>query len=266
MGNDPGNEVDPTGGFVGIPPAFFEAIQKMGGTLDNVTVIGKVKTVTTISSSGALIDATKRIIEGGRIINSAFQKPSLFQRIGQFFLSAGPVIARGASVIGGVLIPIRTGEGASLNKEQQEALRKQFFELHTNDPSEASDQYLSEVEERLNSGKATSNDWRFKDEINRRKTARGNGDNSSDEKEVNESRAVDKFLNENELAKRLETTVKDYHDNIKPLMKKDFSEEMKKIGSKNPDFSPDDAGNIMLKNPQTGKTISTNVPLNLYKN
>ena len=172
MGNDPANGVDPTGGFVGIPPAFFEAIQKMGGTLDNVTVIAKAKTVTTISSSGALIDATKRIIEGGRIINSAFQKPSLFQRIGQFFLSAGPVIARGASVIGGVLIPISTGEGASFSKEQNEAHRKQVFEKYINDPSEASDQYLNEVEERLNRGKATSNDWNFKDEINRRKTQR----------------------------------------------------------------------------------------------
>ena len=73
-----------------------------------------------------------------------------------------------------------------------------------------------------------------------------------------------KFLDKKELAKRLGTTVDNYHDNIKPLMKKDFSKEMKKLNSTNPDFSPNDAGNVMLKNPQTGKTIHTEVPFDTY--
>ena len=74
-----------------------------------------------------------------------------------------------------------------------------------------------------------------------------------------------KFLDADELAKRLGTTVADYHKNIKPLMKKDFAAEMKKIGTTNPDFSPDALGNVMLKNPQTGKVITTNTPFDLYK-
>ncbi len=74
-----------------------------------------------------------------------------------------------------------------------------------------------------------------------------------------------KFLDKKELAKRLGTTTDDYHDRIKPLMKKDFSKEMKKIGSTNPDFSPNDLGNVMLKHPKTGKTVHTNVPFDIYK-
>ena len=47
-------------------------------------------------------------------------------------------------------------------------------------------------------------------------------------------------------------------------MKMDFSKEMKKIESTNPDFSPNDLGNVMLKNPLTGRTIHTDVPFNTY--
>jgi hypothetical protein len=73
-----------------------------------------------------------------------------------------------------------------------------------------------------------------------------------------------KWLDAKELAKRLGTTVDDYHKNIKRVMKADFSKEMKKINSTNPDFSPNDLGNIMLKNAQTGKTIDTDVPFDKY--
>ncbi len=74
-----------------------------------------------------------------------------------------------------------------------------------------------------------------------------------------------KFLTSEQLAKKLGTTISDYHDNIKPILKKDFASEMKKIGTTNPDFTPNDLGYIVLKNPKTGKTISTNIPLILYK-
>ncbi|GHT53762.1 hypothetical protein FACS189446_1990 [Bacteroidia bacterium] len=74
-----------------------------------------------------------------------------------------------------------------------------------------------------------------------------------------------KFLNAEQLAKKLGTTVADYHQSIKTIMKKDFAKEMKAIGTTNPDFSPNEAGFIVLRNPQTGKTIVTNVPLSAYK-
>ena len=73
------------------------------------------------------------------------------------------------------------------------------------------------------------------------------------------------FPTADEIAKRLATTVKIFHDQIKPMMKKDFSSEMKKINSTNPDIGIDEIGNIVLKNPKTGKTISTNFPLDAYK-
>lgn len=39
---------------------------------------------------------------------------------------------------------------------------------------------------------------------------------------------------------------------------------MKKINSTNPDFSPNYIGNVMLKNPLTGKTIHSEVPFKIY--
>jgi microcystin degradation protein MlrC len=47
-----------------------------------------------------------------------------------------------------------------------------------------------------------------------------------------------KFLKAEQLAKKLGTTVADYHKTIKNVMKKDFAKEMKAIGTTNPDFSP----------------------------
>jgi predicted Mrr-cat superfamily restriction endonuclease len=73
------------------------------------------------------------------------------------------------------------------------------------------------------------------------------------------------FPTSEELAKALETTVKNFHKNIKDIMKKDFKNEMKKINSTNPDIGIDKFNNIHLKNPKTGKTIDTKTPLDLYK-
>lgn len=67
-----------------------------------------------------------------------------------------------------------------------------------------------------------------------------------------------------ELAKILNTTVKDYHDNIKPVIKKQFKTEMDKIGSTNPDIGYDVDGNLLLKNPSNGKEINTNFPISAF--
>lgn len=48
-------------------------------------------------------------------------------------------------------------------------------------------------------------------------------------------------------------------------MKQEFWKEMKSLGTTNPDFSPDELGNIMLRNPDTGRVVKTNVPLELFK-
>jgi len=259
MGNDPANLTDPNGGCTNCFTGVSATLQGMFGTLTPVTVFGQAKVLTTITSTGASVDAVKRVIDGGKIIDQAVKNGQLINRLIQLIRFVAPLAVRPSLVAVGVLIPIKTGPGASFTPEQ-------MYERIHGKPEDHSDEYLAGAEERMNSGNALPNDWLLAEEIQRRKTARGNGDNSSVEKEVNDSKAVDKFLNEKELAKRLETTVEDYHKNIKPLLKKDFSDEMKKIGSTNPDFSPDDDGNIMLKNPQTGKTISTKVPLSIYKN
>ncbi len=74
-----------------------------------------------------------------------------------------------------------------------------------------------------------------------------------------------KFLKVEQFAKRLGTTVEEYHKTVKAVMKKDFAKEMKALGTTNPDFSPNEIGNIVLRNPQTGKTLITNIPLDIYK-
>jgi RHS repeat-associated protein len=74
-----------------------------------------------------------------------------------------------------------------------------------------------------------------------------------------------KFLKKDELAKRLNTNVDDYHDNIKKQMKSEHKVEMKKLGTTNPDFTPNDAGKLDLRNPKTGKTITTNTDFVKYR-
>ncbi|MGC0154973.1 VENN motif pre-toxin domain-containing protein, partial [Chromobacterium vaccinii] len=72
------------------------------------------------------------------------------------------------------------------------------------------------------------------------------------------------FPSKEQLAKDLNTSVEDFHKNIKNDIKSEFKQEMKKIGTSNPDVGVDKAGNIVLKNPKTGKTFNTNVPLNSF--
>ncbi|MBK6729696.1 MAG: hypothetical protein IPG60_01620 [Bacteroidetes bacterium] len=74
-----------------------------------------------------------------------------------------------------------------------------------------------------------------------------------------------KFLNSSELANRLKTSQRNYHKVIKPKMKKYFTKEMRELGTTNPDFTPDSFGNIVLRNPESGLTKSTNIPLTKFK-
>lgn len=74
------------------------------------------------------------------------------------------------------------------------------------------------------------------------------------------------FPDERELAKRLGAANKDeFHDVIKQGIKTDFSRELQKAGIKNPDIGFDDVGNIIFKDPKTGRTLETDVPLSSYR-
>ncbi|KPC50486.1 hemagglutinin repeat-containing protein [Amantichitinum ursilacus] len=74
-----------------------------------------------------------------------------------------------------------------------------------------------------------------------------------------------KFPSKEELARQLGTTADDFHKNVKQDIKEDLDPEMRKIGADNPDIGITKDGNIVLKNPKTGKTIITDIPLDNYR-
>ncbi len=88
----------------------------------------------------------------------------------------------------------------------------------------------------------------------------------SKNEKTNETKSKEKFPDANELAKEFGISKEKFHKSIKPELKKDFSADMKKIKSTNPDIGFDEQGNIVLRNPQTGQTINTKTPLKYYKN
>jgi hypothetical protein len=150
------------------------------GTLQPVTVIGQKKTLlNTAVGVSTIISKKAHQAIGGRYVTQALKNGSLWNRTlsalqsfgkgtWNFIKGVGPLIGRGASVIGGVLIPTPTGEGASFTPEQ-------MYERIYPNPEYASDDYLAEAEKRMNAGNALPNDWRLVEEIQRRKTARENG-------------------------------------------------------------------------------------------
>jgi hypothetical protein len=73
------------------------------------------------------------------------------------------------------------------------------------------------------------------------------------------------FPKSKEIAKRLGTNEKKFHKEIKKEILGDFKNEIKKIGATNPDIGVNKAGNIVFKNPKTGKTLVTDIPLKNYK-
>lgn len=98
-------------------------------------------------------------------------------------------------------------------------------------------------------------------------TSTGGDENKTDTNKGKENNKTNNytFPNKNEISKKLNTTVDDFHSNIKDQIKKEFKTELKAIGSTNPDIGYSKTGTIVLKNPQTGKTIDTGIPLDYYK-
>ncbi len=72
-----------------------------------------------------------------------------------------------------------------------------------------------------------------------------------------------KFPSKQGLAQKLGVDPNDLHD-IKDAMRIDFGTVLKAHGIKNPEIGYDDAGNIVLKDLISGKTIDTGVPLSSY--
>jgi hypothetical protein len=181
MGNDPANLTDPNGGCTSCWGWVQKAVENMG-TLQPVTVFAQQKSIlNTAVGVGTIITRDGQRI-GAQIINQA--KPSFLNRtfnvlksVGasawNFIKGVGPVLGRVGSVAGGLLIPISTGPGASFSPEQ-------MYERIHGKPELHSDEYLAGAEERMNSGNALPNDWLFAEEIQRRKTARGNGNGDSE--------------------------------------------------------------------------------------
>ncbi|NAS12392.1 DUF6443 domain-containing protein [Poritiphilus flavus] len=74
-----------------------------------------------------------------------------------------------------------------------------------------------------------------------------------------------KFPEAKEISKILGVDVNTFHKEIKPLIKKDFKNELRKIESTNPDVGIDKSGNLVLRNPKTGKTFFTGLPIDIYR-
>jgi hypothetical protein len=93
-------------------------------------------------------------------------------------------------------------------------------------------------------------------------SGRAGGGNPSEPKDSRAEQPT--FPSEKQLAERLKTTVEDFHRNIKKEIKIDFKNELRQINSTNPDIGVTPDGNIVLRNPLTKQTITTNIPLVVY--
>jgi hypothetical protein len=67
-----------------------------------------------------------------------------------------------------------------------------------------------------------------------------------------------------EIARLFNTSVKNFHGNIKPALKADFASEIRRTGASNPDVGVSSTGTIMFKNVKTGKTVDTGVLISSY--
>jgi hypothetical protein len=74
--------------------------------------------------------------------------------------------------------------------------------------------------------------------------------------------AGSRFLSADELMRRLNVTKEAFHEYKKDILK-DFP-ELRKKGINNPDIGTDGLGNIIFKDPKTGRTYATDVPLNNF--
>ena len=73
-----------------------------------------------------------------------------------------------------------------------------------------------------------------------------------------------KFPSKTEIARRLGTDVETFHRVVKKNILEDFKSLIRKKGVSNPDICVDSLGNIVLKDPRTGRTISTSTPLSHF--
>lgn len=78
-----------------------------------------------------------------------------------------------------------------------------------------------------------------------------------------ESAKVD-FPSAGQLAQKLGVSETQFHRQIKPGIVQDLVPEARKLGTKNPDIGVDSAGRVVLRNPKTGDTVITEVPLESY--
>jgi hypothetical protein len=77
-----------------------------------------------------------------------------------------------------------------------------------------------------------------------------------------------KFHSAEELARRLGVSKDKIHgikETILKDLKRDLKKEIERLGARNPDIYVDGAGNIVLKNLETKKTLITSIPLDSYK-
>ena len=72
------------------------------------------------------------------------------------------------------------------------------------------------------------------------------------------------FPSASQLASRLSISTETFHRATKIDIVKGLGAEARSIGARNPDIGINELGNIVLKNPQTGKTIITTVPLESF--
>lgn len=72
------------------------------------------------------------------------------------------------------------------------------------------------------------------------------------------------FPSASQLARRLGVHESEFHRQLKPGIVQDLAPEARKLGTKNPDIGVDSAGRVVLRNPRTGDTITTDVRLESY--
>ena len=68
------------------------------------------------------------------------------------------------------------------------------------------------------------------------------------------------------LLKRLNVDIDYFHRYLKPLIRKNFKDELIQFGCTNPDigYNPE-TGNIAFQNPENKQTFETNIPLSEYE-
>lgn len=67
-----------------------------------------------------------------------------------------------------------------------------------------------------------------------------------------------KIVDKSQLARILDTTEKEYHRNIKPIIKRDFRQELKQKEIDNPDIGLDEDDTMYLVDPYNSANLCSN--------